>query len=96
MKCVHLLLTILTICSPGICICKLLICVRRRGKKKKYWMRKTGRTENSVFYYDDTDSDTETGENDVDDIHEKTVVSQEVSLLGKRYRDTSLQVQGDR
>lgn len=59
-------------------------------------MRNTGRTENSVFYYDDTDSDTETGEKDADDIHEKTVVSQEVSLLGKRYRDTSLQVQGDR
>ena len=59
-------------------------------------MRNTGRTENSVFYYDDTDSDTETGEKDVDDIHDKTVVSQEVSLLGKRYRDTSLQVQGGR
>ena len=38
----------------------------------------------------------EIGEKDGDDIQEKTVVSQEVSLLGKRYRDTSLQVQGDR
>ena len=50
-------------------------------------MRNTERAENSVYYYDDTESDTEH-----DDKLDQTMVSQEVSLLGRRYHDTCLQV----
>ena len=74
-------------------MCKMVICVGRR-KKTKIRNRNTRRNNNNI-YYEISESDSESVQNNVDTL-QRTAMGQEVSLLGRRYQDTSMRVEKER